>query len=88
MQSGPELLLPFNLLTIFTKVSDVTLEKIKFSITSGPKKLSNFILDGAISSASFGPIPAKKLLNPSAIFRGPVRGRPKKKFGQKSEMSD
>ena len=45
------------------------LENLKEFALLSDKKLSNVMSDGPTSSASFGPIPAKKLLKPLAISR-------------------
>ena len=70
--SGPDEFFVLSFDIIFTKVSCVTVEKINNSSVCGPKNVWKSIFAGVILFASSGPIPAKKELNPSAIFCAPL----------------
>ena len=69
IKSAPLLNFGFNCLQTYKISISEILENLKVLGLLSDKKLSNLISDGPISSASFGPIPAMKVLNPFAISR-------------------
>ena len=71
--SGPQLLFGFKVLQIFLRIDGVTCVKLKMLSVGGPKYSVKCLLLSGIASASSGPIPEKKSLNPFVISLKVVR---------------